>query len=229
MSDTANMATDIVLEMRGVARHYDDLKILDQADFKIRPGELVALLGPSGSGKSSLLHIAGLLEKPTAGQVLFGGKATDSMSDRERTRLRRERIGFVYQAHHLLPEFNALQNVMVPQLIAGVSRKKAAIRAEKLLENIGLADRVTHQPAELSGGEKQRVAIARALANNPALLLADEPTGNLDQATSDKVFDGLVALAKGSGLSALIATHDQNLASRMDRVVGIKNRELITL
>ena len=221
--------SDHVLELNGTARAYGDLVVLEEANFHINPGEMVALLGPSGSGKSSLLHIAGLLERPSAGEVLIGGKSTAKMSDRERTRLRRNHIGFVYQAHHLMPEFNALGNVMLPMLIAGMNKAHAQTRARELLTDIGLAERLTHQPAELSGGEKQRVAIARALANEPALLLADEPTGNLDQATSDRVFDGLIKLARENGLAGLIATHDQSLAARMDRIVGIRDKKLVAL
>lgn len=216
-----------VLRLDQVVRSYGDLLILDGVDLAVQRGEMVALLGPSGSGKSSLLHVAGLLEPPTSGGVFIDGEDVTGLPDTARTALRRHKVGFVYQFHHLLPEFSALDNVAFPLRIAGVTRTAAEERALELLAGLGLADRATHQPPQLSGGEKQRVAIARALANRPSLLLADEPTGNLDVGTSAKVFESLMALARAEGLGALIATHDQGLAARMDRVVTIKDRHLV--
>ncbi|GJD88010.1 MULTISPECIES: ABC transporter ATP-binding protein [Methylobacterium] len=199
------------------------LEILRGADLAIWPGELVALVAPSGAGKSTLLHLAGLLERPDGGEVYVGGQPTAAMSDAERTRFRREEMGFVYQFHHLLPEFSALENVVMPQLIRGLKRTEAKARAAELLGFLGLKDRLPHRPAELSGGEQQRVAIARAVANGPRLLLADEPTGNLDPQTADHVFGILLALVRASGLAALIATHNMDLAARMDRRVTIRD------
>ncbi len=215
------------LELRGVSRRYGDLVILQPSDLLLRRGETVALLGPSGSGKSSLLHIAGLLEKPSAGEVLIGGRSTSNLDDAARTRLRRDNLGFVYQFHHLLPEFSALDNVTLPQLIRGISRADADKEATRLLTAMGLGDRLAHQPGQLSGGEQQRTAIARALANHPRVLLADEPTGNLDPRTSDRVFDALLEMVRSEGLSALIATHDHRLAKRLDRVVVIRDQRLV--
>lgn len=221
-----------VLAIRGLTRTYQTgdktLTVLDGADLDIMPGEVVGLIGPSGSGKSSLLHAAGLLERPTAGQIFIEGRDCSNLSDRVRTRVRLHTIGFVYQAHHLLPEFSALDNVALPQMIAGASRKAARERAFFLLEQLGLAERVKHQPAQLSGGEQQRVAIARALANSPRLLLADEPTGNLDPHTSAAVFENLYALARATGVAALVATHNLELARHMDRVLGLKDGKLET-
>ena len=199
------------------------LEILRGADLAIWPGELVALVAPSGAGKSTLLHLAGLLERPDGGEVYVGGHPTAAMSDAERTRFRREEMGFVYQFHHLLPEFSALENVVMPQLIRGLAQSEARTRATELLSFLGLKDRLVHRPAELSGGEQQRVAIARAVANGPRLLLADEPTGNLDPQTADHVFGILLALVRASGLAALIATHNMDLAGRMDRRVTIQD------
>ncbi|KQT61101.1 ABC transporter [Methylobacterium sp. Leaf456] len=211
----------------GVERRYPQrdgaLEILRGTDLAIWPGELVALVAPSGAGKSTLLHLAGLLERPDGGEVYIGGQPTASMSDGERTRLRREEMGFVYQFHHLLPEFSALENVVLPQLIRGLGRKEAEARAAELLGFLGLKERLPHRPAELSGGEQQRVAIARAVANGPRLLLADEPTGNLDPQTSGRVFSILLQLVRASGLAALIATHNMDLAARMDRRVTIRD------
>ena len=223
---------DQVLAIRGLTRTYQTgdktLTVLNEADLDVMPGEVVGLIGPSGSGKSSLLHAAGLLERPTAGQIFIEGRDCSNLSDRIRTRVRLHTIGFVYQAHHLLPEFSALDNVALPQMIAGVGRKPARERAFFLLEQLGLAERVKHQPAQLSGGEQQRVAIARALANSPRLLLADEPTGNLDPHTSAAVFENLYALARATGVAALVATHNLELARHMDRVLGLKDGKLET-
>ena len=218
---------EAILSLKGVERRYGDLVVLQPTDFVLKKGETVALLGPSGSGKSSLLHIAGLLEKPSAGEVTLGGVATSSLADAARTRMRRDFLGFVYQFHHLLPEFSALGNVALPLLIAGQKKHAAERQAERLLNAMALGERLTHQPGQLSGGEQQRTAIARALANNPAVLLADEPTGNLDPKTSDVVFDALLALVRDEGLSAMIATHDHRLAERMDRVLVIRSQKLV--
>ena len=222
------MTTDnqTVLHLDNIARRYGDLIILVGAEIKLKRGEIIALLGPSGSGKSSLLHIAGLLEAPSEGEVWIDGRATSAMSDAERTRLRRDALGFVYQFHHLLPEFSALGNVSLPMLIAGESKRHAEAEAERLLTALGLGDRIHHQPGQLSGGEQQRTALARALANKPDILLADEPTGNLDPKTSDIVFDALIDLVRKEGLAALIATHDQRLAKRLDRTLIIRDQKL---
>jgi lipoprotein-releasing system ATP-binding protein len=203
------------------------LQILHGISFDINPGEIVALVGHSGAGKSTLLQIAGLLEPPTTGQVIMSGRDTAGMSEDERTALRNQYVGFVYQFHHLLPEFSALENVMMPQLIGGVSIADAEVRAHDLLTKLGLSHRVDHRPKKLSGGEQQRVAIARALANSPKILLADEPTGNLDYATSDVVFAEMMQLVRDTGMSALIATHNPDLAKRMDRIIEIKAGTLI--
>jgi lipoprotein-releasing system ATP-binding protein len=205
------------------------LDILGKADFAIWPGELVALVAPSGTGKSTLLHVAGLLEHPDGGEVFVGGVATAKLDDAARTRLRRTEIGFVYQFHHLLPEFSALENVVIPQLIRGLGQSEAQQRASDLLEFLGLGQRLQNRPGELSGGEQQRVAIARAVANAPRLLLADEPTGNLDPATSRHVFKTLTALVRASGLAALVATHNLELAAQMDRRVTIRGGQVVTL
>ena len=210
-----------------VERRYGEargaLEILRGADLAIWPGEIVALVAPSGAGKSTLLHLAGLLERPDGGEVYIGGRPTAAMRDAERTRLRREEMGFVYQFHHLLPEFSALENVVMPQLIRGLKRAEARSRASELLSFLGLKERLVHRPAELSGGEQQRVAIARAVANGPRLLLADEPTGNLDPGTAGHVFSVLLSLVRASGLAALVATHNLDLAARMDRRVTIRD------
>ncbi|MET4684538.1 lipoprotein-releasing system ATP-binding protein [Brevundimonas faecalis] len=218
------------LRLRGIIRTYPTasggLTVLKGVDLDIMPGEVVGLIGPSGSGKSSLLHAAGLLERPTNGQVMIDGEDVGGLDERARTRLRLSRIGFVYQFHHLLPEFDARDNVALPMRIAGHSEAEARRRAEALLTSLGLGERFTHQPAQLSGGEQQRVAIARSLANNPRLLLADEPTGNLDPANSHAVFDSLRELAKTTGVAALIATHNMELAGHMDRVFALKDGHL---
>ncbi|WP_304180115.1 ABC transporter ATP-binding protein [Phenylobacterium aquaticum] len=224
--------SDLVLAIRGLERTYVSgdrtLQVLNGADLDVARGEIVGLIGPSGSGKSSLLHAAGLLERPTAGQIFIEGRDCSALSDRIRTRIRLSTIGFVYQAHHLLPEFSALDNVALPQMIAGRSRKAARARAEELLSRLGLADRIHHQPAQMSGGEQQRVAVARALANKPRLLLADEPTGNLDPTTSAAVFENLYELARSEGVAALVATHNLELARHMDRVLALKGGKLET-
>ncbi|MBN9027451.1 ABC transporter ATP-binding protein [Kaistia sp. MMO-174] len=219
------------LRLLGVERHYKEgagrLSILTGANLAIHPGEIVALVAPSGAGKSTVLHLAGLLERPDGGDVEIGGRLAGSLGDAERTAIRRLQIGFVYQFHHLLPEFSALENVMMPQLIRGLDRKEAARRAEELLAYMKLEARVMHRPSELSGGEQQRVAIARAVANAPRLLLADEPTGNLDPKTSHYVFDALDALVRASGLAALIVTHNMELAERMDRRITLQAGKIV--
>lgn len=219
--------TAIALKLDGVGRTYreakHDLVVLENCDLELHQGELVSLVAPSGAGKSTLLHLAGLLEKPDAGEVMVGGLPTSAMADAERTALRRNRIGFVYQFHHLLPEFSALENLMMPQMIAGSRRGQARERASELLEFMRIGPRADHRPAELSGGEQQRVAIARAVANAPSLLLADEPTGNLDPETSNHVFQALEQLVRRAGLAAIIATHNHELARRADRCVTLRN------
>lgn len=225
------MKGNVVLQLSGVERHYGQgdtrLSILKGADFALRSGEIVALVAPSGTGKSTLLHVAGLLEHPDSGEVLINGQACEGLSDDRRTAVRRSEIGFVYQFHHLLPEFSALENIMMPQLISGLSRKDASERAAQLLDYMRIGHRGDHRPAELSGGEQQRVAIARAVANAPLVLLADEPTGNLDPATAHYVFDALEALVRQSGLAALIATHNHELAVRMDRRVTLSEGKVV--
>jgi len=220
-----------VLRLDTITRRFREgegqLEVFSGLSMSLNAGEIVALVGPSGAGKSSLLHIAGLLEAPTSGEILITGSATSKLNDSERTRIRRETIGFVYQAHHLLPEFDALENVVLPQMIAGKSRADAVVEGMRLLGVLGLGKRLTHRPSQLSGGEQQRVAIARALANKPRLLLADEPTGNLDPKTSGGVFDALIAITRSEGLAALIATHNFELASRMDRALLLHQGKLI--
>jgi len=222
-----------VLRIRGLRRDYvtgdRTLSVLKGADLEIFPGQIVGLVGPSGSGKSSLLHAAGLLEHPTAGSIEIGGQACGDLRERARTRIRLAKIGFVYQFHHLLPELTALDNVALPNLIGGRGQREARGRAKELLTRLGLAERLDHQPAQLSGGEQQRVAVARALANNPRLLLADEPTGNLDPETSTQVFQALYDLVRATGVAALIATHNLDLAQHMDRVVRLKDGALVEL
>jgi lipoprotein-releasing system ATP-binding protein len=204
----------------------NDLQVLRGAAVSIASGETVALVGPSGAGKSTLLHIAGLLERPDGGEVIVDGEACSDLSDDRRTALRRTAIGFIYQFHHLLPEFTALENVVVPQMIAGVSKSAAQKRASELLGMVGLSEREGHRPAKLSGGEQQRVAIARALANSPKVLIADEPTGNLDQETAERVFELLMRLTRETGVAALVATHNPDLAARMDRTLTLRNGQL---
>ena len=203
------------------------LHVLRGVELSAAAGELVALVGPSGSGKSTLLHVAGLLERPDGGEVFLDGEPCGPLDDDRRTALRRGRIGFVYQYHHLLPEFSAEENVLLPQMIAGVGRSAGRARARELLGGLGLADRANHRPGQLSGGEQQRVAIARALANRPTIVLADEPTGNLDPATAEDVFALFVGLARDAGLTALIATHNPALAARMDRSVRLEGGRLV--
>jgi len=219
--------------LHGIERHYRQgdatLDILRGAELAVWPGQSVALIAPSGAGKSTLLHIAGLLERQDSGEVYLNEVATSELNDSERTRIRRTDIGFVYQAHHLLPEFSALENVMLPQMIRGLSRREARRRSAELLSYLGLKERLQHRPAELSGGEQQRVAIARAVANAPRVLLADEPTGNLDPRTSEHVFGTLGQLVRASRLAAIIATHNMDLAQRMDRRVTIRDGLLVEL
>ena len=228
MSDAFAVAA---LRLDAVARTYKEgegqLEVFRNVTLSIAPGELVALVGPSGAGKSSLLHMAGLLEAPSAGEIVIAGAPASSLTDAERTRIRRDTIGFVYQAHHLLPEFTALENVVIPQLIAGKRRKDAEAEATRLLTMVGLENRLTHRPAQLSGGEQQRVAIARALANKPRLLLADEPTGNLDPRTAAGVFEALIAIVRAEGLAVLVATHNLTLAAKMDRALILDEGRLI--
>lgn len=219
------------LSLRGLERRFKsgdgELVVLNGVDLEVMPGEIVGLVGPSGSGKSSLLHAAGLLEQPSGGEVLMGGVSVWDLNDEGRTRLRRDNIGFVYQFHHLLPEFDALYNVAVPALIAGRKRREALGEAKRLLVSLGLGERLHHQPAQLSGGEQQRVAIARAMVNTPILILADEPTGNLDPDTSTIVFQALSSLVRNEGAAALIATHNFELTKYMDRVMGLDHGKLV--
>jgi lipoprotein-releasing system ATP-binding protein len=227
------MVAGPILQLMNVGRRYDEigreLVILNDASFSLGKGEMVALVAPSGAGKSTLLHTAGLLERPDSGDVILDGRSCGSLSDEERTAIRRNDIGFVYQFHHLLPEFTALENVMMPQLIRGMKPAVASERAQQLLDYMKVGARATHRPSELSGGEQQRVAIARAVANAPLVLLADEPTGNLDPVTSSYVFEALEALVRQSGLSAMIATHNFELARRMDRRVTLKDGKITNL
>jgi lipoprotein-releasing system ATP-binding protein len=224
MNDPAALVLEDVV--RGFRQGNDRLEVLRGASLTLAPGEIVALIGPSGTGKSTLLHIAGLLERPDSGAVRVGGVECSDLGDTERTALRRSDLGFVYQFHHLLPEFSAEENIVLPQMIAGTPRKSASVRAQELLETMGIGARATHRPSELSGGEQQRVAIARALANDPRVLLADEPTGNLDEATADAVFDALLKSVRNAGLAALVATHNNELAGRMDRVLTLRDGRL---
>jgi lipoprotein-releasing system ATP-binding protein len=219
--------------LHGISRQFQQgdstLNILNGAELAVWPGQSVALVAPSGAGKSTLLHIAGLLEQPDAGEVYIDAVATSHLSDIQRTRIRRTGIGFVYQFHHLLPEFSALENVMLPQMIRGLSSREATDRGIELLSYLGLKERLTHRPAELSGGEQQRVAIARAVANAPRILLADEPTGNLDMHTAEQVFGTLNQLVRASGLAAIIATHNLDIAAQMDRRVTIRDGLVVEL
>ncbi|MDT6940602.1 ABC transporter ATP-binding protein [Brucella pseudogrignonensis] len=227
------MAAEVILRLENVSRAYKEadreLVILNEANFTLRRGEMVALVAPSGAGKSTLLHTAGLLERPDSGDVILDGRSCGSLSEDERTAVRRNDVGFVYQFHHLLPEFSALENVMMPQMIRGLAQKAATVRAQQLLDYMKIGKRASHRPSELSGGEQQRVAIARAVANAPLVLLADEPTGNLDPTTSSYVFGALEALVRQSGLAAMIATHNHELARRMDRRVTLKDGKVVDL
>ncbi|WP_136441775.1 ABC transporter ATP-binding protein [Pacificoceanicola onchidii] len=225
--------SDAVLRLSGVEKVYKkgmpgEVHVLRGADLTVRRGEVVALVAPSGAGKSTLLHIAGLLDSADAGVVEIGGEEMQNRSDRRRTAVRRDNLGFVYQFHHLLPEFTALENITLPQLANGTPRDAAEARAKDLLASVGIADRASHRPAAMSGGEQQRVAFCRAMANAPQLLLADEPTGNLDPATSDRVFGALMRLVRDTGLSAVIATHNLELAERMDRCLRLEDGHLTT-
>jgi lipoprotein-releasing system ATP-binding protein len=231
MSDAGRQDKEPAVFLHAIERRYRQgaatLEILKAAELAVWPGQSVALIAPSGTGKSTLLHIAGLLEHPDAGEVYIDGTATSTLSDGERTRLRRTEIGFVYQFHHLLPEFSAIENVMLPQMICGLSKKMARKRADELLGYLGLKERLEHRPAQLSGGEQQRVAIARAVANAPRVLLADEPTGNLDPRTAGHVFQALGQLVRASGLAAVVATHNMELAQRMDRRVTLQDGRVV--
>ncbi|NQY96787.1 MAG: ABC transporter ATP-binding protein [Henriciella sp.] len=219
-----------VLELRDIVRQYKSeagiLSVLNGANLTLNPGELVGLVGPSGSGKSTLLHTAGLLEKPEGGQVFLEGEDCVALGDSGRTRLRREKLGFVYQFHHLLPEFNARDNVAMPLMVGGMKRRQAREKADALLAEMGLSDRTKHQPGQMSGGEQQRVAIARALVNDPRLVIADEPTGNLDPATTERVFQSLIRMARSEGAAVLVATHNMALTEHMDRVLTLKDGKL---
>jgi lipoprotein-releasing system ATP-binding protein len=230
LAETRSLPQASALELRGVRRVFHqggvELTVLNGVDLVLDPGEIVALVGPSGAGKSTLLHVAGLLERPDGGAVMIEGRDCGGLSDEHRTLLRRRALGFVYQFHHLLPEFSALENVMLPQMIAGVAKAAARDKAAELLERVGLGERLTHRPARLSGGEQQRVAIVRALANDPKILLADEPTGNLDHTTAASVMASLIASVRASGLAALIATHNLELAHRLDRIVALEDGRL---
>jgi lipoprotein-releasing system ATP-binding protein len=221
-----------MLRLENVSRRYKEgegqLEVFRDLNMSLQTGEIVALVGPSGVGKSSLLHMAGLLEAPSGGEIYINGAAVSRLPEQDRTRIRRDTIGFVYQAHHLLPEFDALENVVLPQMIAGKSRADAGVEAKRLLTSLGLGERLTHRPAQLSGGEQQRVAIARALANKPRILLADEPTGNLDPRTAGGVFDALLQITRAEGLAALIATHNFQLAARMDRSLVLEQGKLVS-
>lgn len=219
--------SDVTLQLDGLKKAYNhgkpnEVQVLHGVSLQVAKGEVVALVAPSGAGKSTLLHIAGLLDTPDTGTVAIGGEDLTKLGDRKRTAVRRNDVGFIYQFHHLLPEFSALENIVLPQLANGVPQAEAEAHAQDLLARVGVASRATHRPAALSGGEQQRVAFCRALANKPKLLLADEPTGNLDPGTSDRVFDALMELVRSSGLSALIATHNMELAARMDRIVRLE-------
>ena len=220
----------VVLELRKILREYKSeagtLRVLDGVDLTLKEGELVGLVGPSGSGKSTLLHTAGLLEKAEGGEVLLEGENCMALNDAGRTALRREKLGFVYQFHHLLPEFDARDNVAMPLMVGGMPRKQARVKAEALLAEMGLTERMSHQPGQMSGGEQQRVAIARALINDPRLVIADEPTGNLDSETTERVFASLIRMARSEGAAVLIATHNMSLIKHMDRVLTLKDGKL---
>ena len=233
MNEMRRSETRTALQLDGVARRYRsgdaELHVLRGADLTLHRGEIVALVAPSGTGKSTLLHLAGLLERPDSGRIIVEGRDAGGLSDAERTRIRRDRIGFVYQSHHLLAEFTALENVALPQMAAGKGRAAAQARATVLLTSLGLGGRLSHLPGKLSGGEKQRVAIARALANEPEVLLADEPTGNLDVETGERVFDEMLHAVRGGGVAALVATHNPELAARMDRRVTLRDGRIVPI
>ena len=226
------MSNDIILQTHELKREYEQggqtLSVLQNANVEIKAGEIVALVGPSGSGKSTFLQSVGLLDTPTSGHIFIGGEAIESRNEQERTLMRRQYIGFVYQFHYLLPEFTALENVVIPQMIAGVKRDEAEEKARGLLTSMKMDHRFEHRPATMSGGEQQRVAIARALANEPKLLLADEPTGNLDPETSEIVFDHLINTVRDKGVGAIIATHNMQIAERMDRILELKNGRILS-
>ena len=228
-----NAKSQAVLVLNGIERSFrqgrQTLEILKGISLTVQAGEIVGLVGPSGAGKSTLLHIAGLLENPDAGEIAICTEVCGPLSDAERTSIRRRYMGFVYQYHHLLPEFTAIENIIIPQVIAGFDRKNAQNRANEILAWLGLAERANHRPARLSGGEQQRVAIGRAISTSPALLLADEPTGNLDPQTADEVFEMLLRLVRGANLAAMIATHNPTIAARMDRTVKLENGHLIQI
>jgi len=232
MNKKTETTAKILLETKGITRVYkqggESLTVLNNVDVQIKAGEMVALVGPSGSGKSTFLQVVGLLDQPSDGQLLIGDTDAAKANDEKRTQMRRDYLGFVYQFHYLLPEFSALENVIIPQMVAGVSLKDASVKAEEMLGKLGLSHRLDHRPARLSGGEQQRVAIARALINKPKLLLADEPTGNLDPETSEGVFEILVDLVKSEGIGAIIATHNMQIAERMDRILEIKNGRVMS-
>jgi lipoprotein-releasing system ATP-binding protein len=225
MNDATIRGHGPIVQLRGLTRRFEQggqvIEVLRGVDLDIQPGEIVALLGPSGSGKSTMLQAVGLLEGGFGGSIAIAGERAEKLPPDERTRVRREHLGFVYQFHHLLPDFDARENVIMPQMIAGTPREAAEARADSLLASLGLGHRLTHRPSQLSGGEQQRVAVARALANRPTLVLADEPTGNLDEATADTVLGQFLELVHGEGSAALVATHNERLASRMDRVVRL--------
>jgi lipoprotein-releasing system ATP-binding protein len=233
IAESRREANAPLLYLKGVSRHYGQgdttLEILKGADLALWSGQSIALVAPSGAGKSTLLHVAGLLEHPDAGEVYVDTVATSRLSDAERTRIRRVEIGFVYQFHHLLPEFSAAENVILPQMIRGLSRKEAGRRAVEILTYLGLGKRLAHRPAELSGGEQQRVALARAVANAPRILLADEPTGNLDPRTAEHVFNALTELVRASNLAVIVATHNMDIAARMDRRVTLREGRVVEL
>ena len=225
--------SDVVLRLDSICRTYSQggkpIEVLSNANLSVSRGEIVALVGQSGSGKSTLLHLAGLLEQPDRGEIIVSGESCSVLSEKRLTELRLKHLGFVYQYHHLLPEFSAVENVVVPQMIACTTRKDAVCRAQTLLDSLGLRERYDHRPGLLSGGEQQRVAIARALANEPSIILADEPTGNLDPQTADSVFDALLKLSREHGLAAIVATHNPDLAARLDRVVRLDDGGLVEL
>ncbi|MFL2770362.1 MAG: ABC transporter ATP-binding protein [Rhodospirillaceae bacterium] len=225
--------SNVVLRLDSICRTYSQggkpIEVLSNANLSVSRGEIVALVGQSGSGKSTLLHLAGLLEQPDRGEIIVSGESCSALSEKRLTELRLKHLGFVYQYHHLLPEFSAVENVVVPQMIACTTRKDAVCRAQTLLDSLGLRERYDHRPGLLSGGEQQRVAIARALANEPSIILADEPTGNLDPQTADSVFDALLKLSREHGLAAIVATHNPDLAARLDRVVRLDDGGLVEL